>query len=199
MCKAMLLFLLRGLLVAFIARLVSCCPSPVGAGAVPTALLSYTRDQLLLLRTSYTPASQLPGELLVCRPEGGCRRRTRKRGKRGGVRQRLRRRANRPPLPSMLLCNACSLRNKVEELRANARFLHKYQELCLLVVTETWLQEDVSDSLVSLDGFSLVRADSNDNSGKSKVAALVSTSTTCGARSSPGESRSTTPTLSWYA
>lgn len=153
---------------AFIARLVSCCPSPVGAGAVPTALLSYTRDQLLLLRTSYTPASQLPGELLVCRPEGGCRRWTRKRGKRGGVRQRLRRRANRPPLPSMLLCNACSLRNKVEELRANARFLHKYQELCLLVVTETWLQEDVSDSLVSLDGFSLVRADRNDNSGKSK-------------------------------
>lgn len=44
---------------AFIVRLVSCRPSPEGAGAMPTALLSYTRDQLLLLPTSYTPAPQL--------------------------------------------------------------------------------------------------------------------------------------------
>ena len=165
--KVMLL-LLRGLLVAVIVRLVSCRPSPEGAGTMPTALLSYTRDQLLLLRTSDTPAPQLPCELVARCPERGCRRRTRKRGKRGGVRQRLRRRARRPSLPSMLLCNVRSLKNKVEELRVNTRYLHEYRESCLLVFTETWLQDDVPVSLVSLDCFSLVRSNRNNNSGKSK-------------------------------
>ncbi len=160
--------LLRGFLLVFIVWLLTCQPSPGEAGVVPTARLSYTRVQLLLLRPSYTPVPQLPSELLARRSEGGGRRQTRKRGKCGGVRQRLRRRANRPPLPSMLLCNARSLKNKAEELRANGRFLHEYRESCLLVFTETWLQEDVPDSLVSLDGFSLVRPDRNANSGKSK-------------------------------
>ena len=73
----------------------------------------------------------------------------------------------------MLLCNVRSLKSKVEELKVNTRFLHENRESCLLVFTETWLQEDVPDSLVSLDGFSLVRSDRTNNSGKSKGGTCV--------------------------
>ncbi|KAJ8395961.1 hypothetical protein AAFF_G00026690 [Aldrovandia affinis] len=82
-------------------------------------LLRYTRDQLLLLHPSRTLAPQLPRELWARTPSGHGR--PRKRGKRGGVRQRLRRRADRPPLPSMILCNARSLKSKVDELQSNTR------------------------------------------------------------------------------
>ncbi|KAK0150742.1 InaD-like protein [Merluccius polli] len=71
----------------------------------------------------------------------------------GGVRQRLRRGVDRPPLPSMILCNARSLKSKADELRFNTR---------------TWLQEGVPDSLIALDGSFLVRSDRNANSGNSK-------------------------------
>lgn len=54
---------------------------------------------------------------------GGSRQRSagrkRKRGRRGGVRQRLRRRGfRRLPLPSIILGNVQSLRNKIDELQA---------------------------------------------------------------------------------
>ncbi len=164
-----MMFLMKGLVVILIVWLITCHATPAcRQDTTLVSLLNYTRDQLLLLRHSYTSASPLPRELLVQSPTEGCRRRARKRGKCSGVRQRLRRRAIRPPLPSILLYNACSLKNKVEELRVNTRSLHEYRESCLLVFTEMWLQKDVPDSIVSLDGFSLVRSDRNDNSGKSK-------------------------------
>ncbi|KAG1967816.1 hypothetical protein F2P79_003022 [Pimephales promelas] len=111
-------------------------------------LREYGRDWLLSLRRKVTPEPGLldhvPEELL--RQHGGNR--PRKRGRRGGIKLRLRRRATRPPLPSILFGNVRSLRNKMEELRLNTKACNEYRESCLMIYTETWLQEDFPDSLV---------------------------------------------------
>lgn len=117
-----MLFLLRELLVVFIVCPESCHPSSESASVMSPGLLNYTWDQLLLLRPTCTPAPQLPSELLAQRPEWGCRRWMWKRWKRGRVQQRLQKRANRPRLPSILLCNVQSLKIRDEELRVKARF-----------------------------------------------------------------------------
>lgn len=130
------------------------------------ALREYGRDWLLSLRRKVTPEPGLldhvPEELL--RQRGGNR--PRKRGRRGGIKLRLRRRATRPPLPSILFGNVRSLRNKMEELRLNTKACNEYRESCLMIYTETWLQEDFPDSLVQVRGFSCVRMDRNIDSGK---------------------------------
>ena len=76
--------------------------------------------------------------------QNGRQRRGRKRGKRGGVQRRLRKyglndRRRTPPLPSVLLSNVQSIRNKTDELEAYVRFERDYRETCLLAFTETWL------------------------------------------------------------
>ncbi|CAM4639073.1 unnamed protein product [Leuciscus chuanchicus] len=78
----------------------------------------------------------------------------RKRGRRGGVRQRLRRQGyRRIPLPTVILANVQSLRNKVDELQANVKFLTEYSSACLLAFTETWLKEHDLQSDLEIDGF----------------------------------------------
>lgn len=70
------------------------------------------------------------------------------------VRLRLR---NQPlariPLPSVVLANAQSLRNKTDKLQALVRFQHDFRDACQLAITETWLTDRDSDSDLSLDGF----------------------------------------------
>ncbi|KAL7380020.1 hypothetical protein ABVT39_010088 [Epinephelus coioides] len=61
----------------------------------------------------------------------------RKRGCKSGIRQRLKRLKNNPPLPAMLLINTPSLRLKSDELAANTRYLHEYQNACVLAITKT--------------------------------------------------------------
>ena len=57
----------------------------------------------------------------------------RKRGRRGGLRQRLKRQGHHQiTLPSVILANVQSLRNKVEELQASVKFLEEYRSACLL-------------------------------------------------------------------
>lgn len=75
---------------------------------------------------------------------------------------------NKRPLPSMILSNMRSLRNKIEELRTNSRICYEYRDSCLMVFTETWLHPDVPNSFVELEGFSLVRADRDETSGKTR-------------------------------
>lgn len=70
----------------------------------------------------------------------------RKRGKRGGIRGRQKRLSldnccRLPPLPTVLLSNVQSSRNKVDELEAWAKFKPEVRETCLLAFTETWLSE----------------------------------------------------------
>ena len=136
---------------------------PAGSEQVPRV---YGREWLLSWRRKATPEPGLldhvPEELL----RTGGEREPRKRGKRGGIQHRLRRRRNRPPLPSILLSNARSLRYKIKDLRLNARACHEYRESCLMVFTESWLPDDLPDTLVDVPGFTTVRMDRDDNSGR---------------------------------
>ena len=81
-------------------------------------------------------------------------RRRKKRGSKGGVRQRLRKRKVRPPLPSIILANVQSLRNKHDELVAHTKFLYEYREASLLCLTETWLDDTIANGCLRIDGFS---------------------------------------------
>ncbi|KAE8297833.1 hypothetical protein D5F01_LYC02304 [Larimichthys crocea] len=91
-------------------------------------------------------------------------------GKRGGVRQRLKRlKLQCIPLPSILLCNAQSIRNKVDELQANVIHLEKFRDACIMAFTETWLTSNDPETDLSLSGFGVpIRLDRDaDVTGKS--------------------------------
>lgn len=88
------------------------------------------------------------------------------RGQRGGTRRRLWRRFSRPPLPFFSYLR--SLHNKVDVIRSHTRYCYEFQEASLLYFTESWLQYSVPDSLFEVPGFTLVRADRDTISGKSK-------------------------------
>ena len=94
--------------------------------------------------------------------------RRRKRGRRGGIRRRLRQRKSRPALPAVILANLRSINNKIDDIRALARYSFEFREAALLCFTESWLHTDAPDSLYDIRGFSLIRADRNENSGKSR-------------------------------
>lgn len=53
----------------------------------------------------------------------------------------------------------------MDELQACTQYLLDYRQSCLICVTESWLTDP--DSTADLEGFSLVRMDRNQNSGKS--------------------------------
>lgn len=117
----------------------------------------YLRESLLALwNNGATPPDHLPEEVRRRPATNGINRR--KRGRRGGVRQQLRWRGNKPPLPSIILSNVRSLCSKMDELRLNTWHCHEYRELCLMVLTESWLRKDIPDSLIQMEGFSCVRS-----------------------------------------
>ena len=79
----------------------------------------YERYDLLALRNSgdVTLHLDLPSECVRSDTSNSKNaKKTRKRGKRGGVRRRILNRPNKPPLPTVLLANVRSLRNKINEL-----------------------------------------------------------------------------------
>ena len=137
-------------------------------------VLTYTRDMLLALRDSGAapPIERL--DLTNKHLDNNIQQtRLRKRGRKGGVRQRLRIRTTRPPLPSMSLSNTRSLKPKMDELRRQANVCYELREACVMTITETWLNKDISDSILEIGGFSLIRADRDEHSGKGKGEASV--------------------------
>lgn len=99
----------------------------------------------------------------------------RKRGRRGGVQRRFKtlrldNRGKLPPLPSVLLSNVQSSRNKIDELETYAKFKREVKDTCLLAFTETWLSDRDQDSDLTLTGFgSPIRTDrSPEITGKSR-------------------------------
>ncbi|KAF7644468.1 hypothetical protein LDENG_00221520 [Lucifuga dentata] len=109
----------------------------------------YTHEQLLAL----CDTKILPNK----RPEIPKELRRRRRGFRAGAKYRERRRY-KPCVPSVIMGNVRSLANKMEELTALSRLQWEYQRCSMICYTETWLNELTPDSLVTLDGFHLVRA-----------------------------------------
>ena len=127
--------------------------------------LQYSRNELLQLKY-IMPAgvsdvtARIPDHILKLpntRSSGEKRRersRRRKRGKRGGVRLRMRKlRLNRVLLPSIILGNTQSLRNKIDQLQGNVRFLKDFKDCGILTFTESWLTERDRDADLLIDGF----------------------------------------------
>lgn len=106
--------------------------------------ISYTRELLLELRPLAAAASgNIP---LLLRSKGNATTgdrlpqiHRRKRRRRGGIQRRLPDRRQLPPLPSILLSNVQSIRNKVDEREVYARCKRGFRDTCLLAFTETWL------------------------------------------------------------
>ena len=67
-----------------------------------------------------------------------------------------------PPRPTSSLhigfFNICSLRNKVSEV---GDLLERYS-IHVLAVAETWLDKDISDAEVAINGYSIMRKDRSD-------------------------------------
>lgn len=97
--------------------------------------------------------------LPVERPEILAELKRRKRECRAGAKRRERKRWYKPCLLSVIMGNVRSLTNKMEELTALTRLQMEYWECSIMCFTDTWLNEPTSDSLVTLEGFQLIRAD----------------------------------------
>lgn len=131
-------------------------------------LFTYSRERLIALRGRSLPGTQHVIDTKEALSHFGDKTiLPRKRGRKGGVLSRLRKRYSRPPLPSIVLCNAHSLNNKMDELRVLCRYDSIYREACLLAFSETWFSDTNTDAETAIEGFSVVRGDrSRTESGK---------------------------------
>ena len=82
-----------------------------------------------------------------------------RRGRKGGVKARNKRRRYKPVLPKMILGNVQSIQNKCDELHARIRHEEDFRTTSLFCFSETWLKGKISDSMVDMDGFKLMRND----------------------------------------
>ncbi|KAI4877181.1 hypothetical protein NFI96_007309, partial [Prochilodus magdalenae] len=142
------------------------------------ANFSYSRQALLDINIRYTNIgfdhpfdfNQLPPEMIRTPgpseslvPTGRARRRRRerkqRRGKRGGLRAKLMLNPHRTVLPSVFLANVRSLAGKLDELKIWTLTQRRHMDCNLMFFTETWLNSDVANSVVELEGRALFRAD----------------------------------------
>ncbi|XP_041465478.1 uncharacterized protein LOC121416087 [Lytechinus variegatus] len=134
--------------------LTTCLPSDFDYTQGASVSYTYTRAELLSYRHT---------EEVECKPNGyenfPREIKPRKRGKPGGLRRRVRRRRLKTPLPSIVFGNVRSLQNKMDELRANVRYLNEYREASLFCFTETWLHTAIPDSAIEITNFEVVRSD----------------------------------------
>ena len=112
-----------------------------------SATLKSIRSKVIQTQYDYTLAKQLSHTM------------RRKRGRKGGVKARSRRRKNRPVLPVLIMGNARSLNNKIDELEASCKYLHEYRDASILCFSESWFKSSTPDSAVQLNNFHLVRGD----------------------------------------
>ena len=121
-----------------------------------------TIKELGLLRQPDSTATTAP----VKRRQIRCARKQ-KRGKRGGIRARLAANPTRPAIPSIILVNVRSLDNKMDHLQLLRSANRTVSNCCVLVFTETWLNDNIPDSAVQLEQLTCYRADRTQlNGGK---------------------------------
>ena len=81
---------------------------------------------------------------------------------------RCRKRGLKVPLPTVTFGNVRSIRNKCDELETLVKYQHDYKDSCIIGLTETWLQDIDTDSMMSLTGFTLIRSDRTEASHKER-------------------------------
>lgn len=106
--------------------------------------IQYTRDQLLQwnmrnpitglqLDLQYPDGIQQRDHIKIVTGDNSGKAKKRKHGKRGRVRLWLRKQQlTRIPLLSLVMGNVQSLRNKLDELQGNVRYLWEYQDSCVI-------------------------------------------------------------------
>ncbi|KAK7929457.1 hypothetical protein WMY93_005852 [Mugilogobius chulae] len=143
---------------------------------------SYYFCTLLVQRRTFTTERRLsavsgvsdpPGdrETTFGTPAAADRRRKRcerrqKRGKRGGVWARLKASPFKPPLPTIFLSNARSIRHKLDEIRLQIATRRTLNHCSCLIFSETWLDNSIPDAAIELAGRTAYRADRTAESGK---------------------------------
>ena len=70
-------------------------------------------------------------------------------------------RLKKKPLPSLLMTNARSVFNKMDELRLRV-LQHKPS---VIAITETWLSPNTPDSAIAINGYQSYRMDRNSHGG----------------------------------
>lgn len=124
----------------------------------------FSRKLLLSLRSSISLAvpTGIPDEIYTEQKANEAPTRTprrRKRGRRGGLCRRLKRlsldnRRRLLPLPTVLLANVQSIRNKIDKLEAWVKCISEIGETSHLAFTKTWLSEADKDEELIISGFS---------------------------------------------
>ncbi|KAK0131527.1 hypothetical protein N1851_033782 [Merluccius polli] len=137
------------------------CGQHVGGGEA----ITYSRELLLALRPLAVSDNilHIPRSLRISSLQAAAsgilsKKHRRKRGRRGGVQRRLRKyglrdRRRLPALPTILLSNVQSIRNKMDELEAHSRCKRDFRETCLLAFTETWLGDADPNEDLHITGF----------------------------------------------
>lgn len=129
-------------------------------------LLVYSQEELLRLKEIPLSApTDIPME--IQRYRRGCR---------AGVQVRiLKERGRRYELilPSIVKGNVRSLVNKMDELSLLVKSQHEYLECSVMCFTESWLNENIPDCAVEPAGFTLVRTDRDNQSGKKKGSGIA--------------------------
>ena len=101
------------------------------------------------------------------------KRQKRKRGNRAGIKIRLVRNKHRLGLPAGILMNVRSLRTKADELRLLTISDSAVSNADAIIITETWLDSNIPDEAVSLEGRIIHRADRNaESTNKSRGGGL---------------------------
>ncbi|KAK0137023.1 hypothetical protein N1851_026795 [Merluccius polli] len=125
--------------------------------ALDTTTESFIKELGLLRQPAATPTATMTAAPTKRRRKRCARKQ--KRGKRGGIRARLAASPSRPAIPSIILANVRSLDNKMDHIRLLRSANRTVSNCCVLVFTETWLNDNIPDSAVQLEQLTCYRAD----------------------------------------
>ena len=65
----------------------------------------------------------------------------------------------RTPLPTVTFGNIQSIRNTIDKLSANCKYIRNYRENVIIALTESWLKDKDLNETVNVDGFSIIGTD----------------------------------------
>jgi len=136
--------------------------------------LAYSREQLLSIKsTLISPPSGISGATVPGVNLISPKRKRTHRGCRSGVKVKNKKRKHKKFVPSVIFSNTQSLTNKLDFLRLSCRTLTEYRKSDIMCFVETWLNDKISDNLLEMEGFTLIRFDRNNSSNKKTGGGII--------------------------